>query len=85
MEADTPTCASLWNSVTAVTLLQAIEAHKKNKSKYTEKQIWHLFIQTVRGLKALHDLQIVHRDIKCANKVTRVVYDPISSRYTADL
>ena len=48
-------------------LLQAIEAHKKNKSKYTEKQIWHLFIQTVRGLKALHDLQIVHRDIKCAN------------------
>jgi len=25
-------------------LLQAIEAHKKNKTKYSEKQIWHLFI-----------------------------------------
>lgn len=48
-------------------LLQAIEKHKKNKSKYTEKQIWHFFIQTVRGLKALHDLKICHRDIKCAN------------------
>jgi len=48
-------------------LLQAIEKHKKGKSKYTEKQIWHMFIQTVRGLKALHDLKICHRDIKCAN------------------
>jgi NIMA (never in mitosis gene a)-related kinase len=48
-------------------LLQAIEKHKKNKSKFTEKQVLHMFIQTVRGLKALHDLKIVHRDIKCAN------------------
>ena len=48
-------------------LLQLIEKHKKGRTKMTEKQVWHYFIQTVRGLKSLHDLKIVHRDIKCAN------------------
>ena len=48
-------------------LLQSIEKHKKQRTKFGEKQIWHYFIQIVRGLKALHDLKIVHRDIKCAN------------------
>jgi len=48
-------------------LLQGIEKHKKGRTKFTEKTIWHYFIQIVRGLKALHDLKIVHRDIKCAN------------------
>ena len=32
-----------------------------------EKEVWRYFIQIVSGLDALHELRIVHRDIKCAN------------------
>lgn len=44
-----------------------INNHKKGNSNFTERQVWHFFIQIIRGLKALHDLKICHRDIKCAN------------------
>ena len=39
-----------------------------------EKFIWKIFIQTVRGLKALHDLKILHRDMKSANIFLRKDY-----------
>lgn len=48
-------------------MLQIINAKKKQRSGFSENTIWHYFIQIVRGLKALHDLRICHRDIKCAN------------------
>lgn len=48
-------------------VLQLINSKKKANQTIGERTIWHYFIQMVRGLKALHDLKICHRDIKCAN------------------
>jgi NIMA (never in mitosis gene a)-related kinase len=45
-------------------LFQKITAHQKNSTWFNENEIWHIFIQTVRGLRALHDLKILHRDMK---------------------
>jgi len=33
----------------------------------SEKTIWNIFTQILKGLKALHDLSILHRDMKSAN------------------
>lgn len=32
-----------------------------------EDFIWRVFIQVVKGLKSMHDLNIMHRDLKSAN------------------
>ena len=40
-----------------------------NKAQHwmKEKHIWKIIIQVVKGLKSLHDLNILHRDMKSAN------------------
>jgi len=45
-------------------LFQKITDKQKNGTWFEESEIWHIFIQTVRGLRTLHDLKILHRDMK---------------------
>lgn len=48
-------------------VFQKIVSHKKQKTYIKERQIWQIFIQTVRGLQAMHKIKIMHRDLKSAN------------------
>lgn len=45
-------------------LSSIIESHKRNKTNMDERQIWSYLIQMTRGLKALHEMKICHRDLK---------------------
>lgn len=48
-------------------LLQRIQLYQKKGTYMSENYVWNLLIQLCKGLKALHELSIVHRDMKSAN------------------
>jgi NIMA (never in mitosis gene a)-related kinase len=48
-------------------LYNKIISYKKRGKYMPEKEVWKYFIQIVRGIQTLHEMKIVHRDIKCAN------------------
>ena len=45
-------------------LFQKICEHQKNHTNFSESEIWTILIQVIVGLRALHELNILHRDLK---------------------
>lgn len=48
-------------------LFQKIKQHQENGTCFMESDIWRIFIQIVKGLKVIHNMKIMHRDLKSAN------------------
>ena len=48
-------------------IFKLISKHKQNKKMIDEATIWRVAQQSLKGLKSLHNMQVLHRDIKSAN------------------
>jgi len=48
-------------------LYELIKLHIKNKTMFRESTVWRYLYQIAQGLRHLHSMKIIHRDIKGAN------------------
>lgn len=48
-------------------LYNKILEHTKAKTYFKEQDVWNYAVQMIQGLKTLHEMKILHRDLKCAN------------------
>lgn len=48
-------------------LQKKINDHIKNKTYFPEYEVWKAFVHMTKGLRVLHEMTILHRDLKCAN------------------
>lgn len=48
-------------------LFQQVARCQKERTHIREADVWRYLFGMCRGLKALHDIRILHRDLKCAN------------------
>ena len=48
-------------------LLQRINELRQSQRTMPERDIWMIFIQITKGLSAMHEKNVMHRDLKCAN------------------
>lgn len=54
-------------------LYQKILEHKEKKQLFEENEIWGVLIQAINGLKTLHGINILHRDLKVLFFLQRVL------------
>ena len=50
-------------------LFDKITHQIEQKEYFSENKIWRIFISMLLGLKQLHDLKIMHRDLKVSHKL----------------
>ena len=48
-------------------LSDKVKEFKRKRSHFKEEIIWNYILQVLQGLKGLHEMKIMHRDIKTAN------------------
>jgi NIMA (never in mitosis gene a)-related kinase len=64
MEESTNTMCIVMEIADSGDLLQKIQSTKKRGGQLTERELWSILGQLINGLKALHDMKILHRDLK---------------------